>query len=60
MVPLTFGIERYYVPEGQGRPIEDGVREKALHVVVAIAGNGQAQIKSLRMDGQTLYDEPLY
>jgi uncharacterized membrane-anchored protein len=59
-VPLTFGIERYYVPEGEGRPIEDGVREKAVDVLVAVAGDGRAQIKSLRLEGQTLYAEPLY
>ena len=59
-VPLTFGIERYYVPEGQGRPIEDGVREKAVHVVLAVDDNGKAQIKSLRLDGKTLYEEPIY
>lgn len=59
-VPLTFGIERYYVPEGEGRPIEEGVREKAVDVVVAVTGDGRAQIKSLRLEGQTLYAEPLY
>lgn len=59
-IPLTFGIERYYVPEGEGKPIEDGVREKNVHVVVAVDAGGKAQIKSLRLDGQTLYEEPLY
>lgn len=59
-VPLTFGIERYYVPEGEGKPIEEGVREKNVHVVVAVDENGKAQIKSLRLDGQTLYSEPIY
>ena len=29
-VPLTFGIERFYVPEGEGKPIEEGVREKTV------------------------------
>ena len=57
---LTFGIERYYVPEGEGKPIEEGVREKAVHVVAAVDSNGTAQIKSLRLDGQTLYEEPIY
>lgn len=59
-VPLTFGIERFYVPEGEGRPIEEGVREKSVHVVLAVNDKGRAQIKSLRMDGQILYDEPMY
>ena len=59
-VPLILGIERYYVPEGEGKPIEEGVREKAVHVVVAVSAEGKAQIKSLRLDGQTLYEEPIY
>lgn len=60
IVPLTFGIERYYVPEGEGRPIEDGVREKAVEVVAVVNKAGKAQIKGLRLDGATLYEEPLY
>ena len=59
-VPLTFGIERFYVPEGEGKPIEEGVREKTVHVVLAVNDKGMAQIKSLRLDGQTLHEEPLY
>jgi uncharacterized membrane-anchored protein len=59
-VPLTFGIERYYVPEGEGRPIEEGVREKAVEVVAVVNKAGKAQIRGLRLDGATLYEEPLY
>ncbi|MGB8818688.1 MAG: GDYXXLXY domain-containing protein [Rhizobiaceae bacterium] len=59
-VNLTFGIERFYVPEGEGRPIEEGVREESVDVVVAVDSKGKAQVKSLRLDGSVLYDEPLY
>ena len=60
IIPLTFGIERFYVPEGEGKPIEDGVRENSVEVVAAVTAGGKAQIKSLRLDGTTLYEEPLY
>jgi uncharacterized membrane-anchored protein len=60
IVPLTFGIERYYVPEGEGKPIEDGVRENTVEVVAAVTSAGKAQVKSLRLNGATLYEEPLY
>ena len=60
IVPLSFGIERFYVPEGQGREIEEGQAQKQVLVTVAIDKKGRAQIKSLRLDGKALYEEPLY
>ena len=59
-VPLDYGIERYYVPEGEGKPIEDGVRQNSVDVVAVVNKSGKAQIKGLRLDGATLYEEPLY
>ena len=59
-VPLTYGIERYYVPEGEGKTIEEGVGERRVDVVLAVADTGKAQIRALRLDGQSLYEEPLY
>ncbi len=59
-VPLTYGIERFYVPEGEGRTIEDGVGEKRVDVVLAVNTKGVAQVRGLRLDGKSLYEEPLY
>lgn len=59
-VPLNYGIEAFYVPQGEGKVIEDGQRAQAVDVVLAVDGSGAAQIKSLRLNGKTLYDEPLY
>jgi uncharacterized membrane-anchored protein len=59
-IAVTYGIEKYYVPEGEGKKIEDGQRQKAVQVTVAVDKNGRAQIKSLSLDGATLYSEPLY
>ncbi|MGL4488833.1 MAG: GDYXXLXY domain-containing protein [Rhizobiaceae bacterium] len=59
-IPLTYGIERYYVPEGEGMAIEAGQAQKAVKVAVAVDKTGRAQIKSLSLDGKTLYAEPLY
>ncbi|OJX99067.1 MAG: hypothetical protein BGP07_03100 [Rhizobiales bacterium 63-22] len=57
---LTFGIERYYVPEGQGHPIEDSERAHRITAVVAVNAAGTAVLKALREDGRQLYEEPLY
>ena len=59
-VSVTYGIERFYVPEGEGRAIEDRVRDRALRMKVAVGRDGVAQIKSLHDGEAMLYAEPLY
>lgn len=59
-VSVDYGIERFYVPEGEGRAIENDLRERPFRMKVAVAASGVAQIKSFH-DGETLlYAEPLY
>ena len=59
-VPVSYGIERFYLPEGEGRAIETDTRARPFTMVVAVAEDGTAQIKAL-MDGQArLYEEPFY
>lgn len=57
---VNYGIERYYVPEGEGLAIEEQQRERKIDVVVAVSNDGNAQIRALRSDGKVLYEEPLY
>ena len=55
-----YGIERFYVPEGEGKAIEKDMRTRPFRVKVAVSKTGRAQIKAL-MDGDaTLFEEPLY
>ena len=57
---VDYGIDRFYVPEGEGRAIETDMRERPFGILAAVASDGTAQIKAL-MDGDTkLYEEPLY
>ena len=57
---VRYGIERFYVPEGEGREIERDLRQRAFRMKVAVGRDGAAQIKSFH-DGETmLYAEPLY
>lgn len=59
-IPVTYGIERFYLPEGEGRPIENAVGERSFIMRVAVSSGGVPQIKAL-YDGETrLYAEPLY
>lgn len=57
---VSYGIERYYVPEGEGKPIEDGRNQGRVSVAVRISDTGQGQIRALMLDGEPLYEEPLY
>jgi len=60
MVTVAYGIESYFVPEGQGRKLEEERNARALSVDVAIARDGEAAIKGIRLDGDLLYEEPLF
>jgi uncharacterized membrane-anchored protein len=57
---MRYGIERYYVPEGEGRVIEDSQRDLQITAVVAVDDTGTAVMKALRDNGEQLYQEPLY
>lgn len=57
---VNYGINRYYVPEGEGSEIEANMRDRPFSILASVGTDGQAQIKAL-MDGETrLYAEPLY
>ncbi len=57
---ISFGIESYFVPEGEGKRLERLVRERKLQVLVAVASDGEAAIKGLMIDGELQYEEPLF
>ncbi|WP_394689295.1 GDYXXLXY domain-containing protein [Hoeflea sp.] len=57
---LSFGIERYYVPEGEGLEIEKARNEGRTTVAIRVSDRGEPQIARLMIDGETLYKEPLY
>ncbi len=59
-VRVNYGIERFYVPEGEGKPIEEAQGERRIDAVLMVDANGRAQMKALRDNGVALYEEPLY
>jgi uncharacterized membrane-anchored protein len=58
-VGVRYGLESYFVPEGEGRKIEQTATGR-LEVVAAVAPSGQAAIKRLLIDGKPVYEEPPY
>jgi len=45
-----FGIESFYVQEGNGLQYEQAVRQRRLSAEVAVAPNGQATLRSLKIE----------
>lgn len=60
VVPVSFGLERFYLPEGEGRAVERDMRARSFGIRVAVAESGAGQIKALVDDGAVLFQEPLY
>ena len=57
---VLYGIERFYLPEGEGRPIEEGIGQRPFRMKVAVAADGSPQIKAFYDGDQQIYAEPLY
>lgn len=57
---VRYGIERFYVPEGEGLELEKARGTEQLAVAVKVSESGTAQIRTLLLDGRPIYDEPLY
>jgi uncharacterized membrane-anchored protein len=55
-----YGIERFYLPEGEGMPIQNDMRVRPFGIRVALASDGTAQIKALMDGDKMLFEEPLY
>lgn len=57
---IRYGIESYFVPEGEGKRLEKLIGKGELKVVVAVGAGGRTGIKGLEVEGRRIYDEPLY
>lgn len=59
-IPVVYGIERYYVPEGEGLAIEYAQRDRAVDIVLSVNEKGVAAIRALKIDGKQVFEEPLF
>jgi len=57
---ITYGIERYFVPQDEGREIERSRNQGKVSIVAAVTPGGRAAIKRLLLDGKPVYDEPMF
>lgn len=58
-VGVNYGLESYFVPQGEGKVIETTEKSR-IEVIAAVSTSGQAAIKRLLIDGKPVYDEPPY
>jgi uncharacterized membrane-anchored protein len=59
-IRAEYGIERYYVPEGEGKPLEEARNDGVVSIAASVSSSGVAQIRSLMIDNKPVYEEPLY
>ncbi|WFU15733.1 GDYXXLXY domain-containing protein [Bradyrhizobium sp. CB3481] len=57
---LRYNLESYFVPEGEGRKLEDMRNQRKLQVVAAVLPSGRAAVKRLLIDGKPVYEEPWF
>ncbi len=57
---VRYGIESYFVPEGEGKRLEKLIGKGQLKVIVAVAPDGRTGIKGLEVEGKRIYDEPVW
>jgi uncharacterized membrane-anchored protein len=57
---IRYNLESYFVPEGEGRKLEQLRNQRKLTVVAAVTPTGRAAIKRLMVDGEPIYDEPWF
>jgi uncharacterized membrane-anchored protein len=57
---VRYGIESYFVPQGQGPELEKLARDKKLAAVIAVDRRGNAAIKGILIEGRGKIEDPLF
>ncbi len=50
---FTAGVERYYIPEHQGSPLEEKVQSQKAAILLSVTKNGRAMVKDLLINGKS-------
>jgi uncharacterized membrane-anchored protein len=59
-INIDFPFDRYFAPEARALELEDLRQDQRLGIVLAVMPNGTAAVKGIVIDGEPIYDEPLY
>jgi uncharacterized membrane-anchored protein len=55
---VRYGIERFYLPEGEGKAVEQQRNQGAVTVAARVSSSGKVQLRQLFVGGQAVYQEP--
>jgi len=59
-VTIDFPFDRYFAPEWRALEMEDFRNESRLGIVLSVLPDGEAAVKGIVVDGEPIYDEPLF
>lgn len=59
-ISIRYGIENYFVPEGEGRALERPAEGEEVTILVAVDGRGDSAIKAVLVNGEVRYEEKLF
>jgi uncharacterized membrane-anchored protein len=57
---VSYGIESFFVPQGEGKAIEDERQKGDVSAEIAVASDGRAAIKKLLRQGSVIHVEGLF
>ncbi|WP_342643582.1 GDYXXLXY domain-containing protein [Rhodoligotrophos ferricapiens] len=57
---VDYGLEKFFVPEGEGRALEQLRNDEKLTADIAVGSNGAAVLKRLRVNGDIRYEAGLF
>ncbi len=59
-IRVSYNLEKFFVPEGEGRDLESLRNAERISVDIAVADNGRAALKRLLVDDEVRFEERMY
>lgn len=59
-INVRYGIENYFVPEGEGRALERPAEGEEVTMLIAVDEAGASAIKAVLVNGEVRYEEKLF
>ncbi len=59
-IRLRVPFKRFYAAKNRALELQNMQRERKLGVILSVANDGSAMIKGLTIEGEKIYEEPLY
>ncbi len=57
---IDFPFDRYFAPKLRAKELENLRRDGKLGIALSVLPDGEAAVKGIVIDGEAIYDEPLY